>query len=196
MKSFKIPFSKGAKGLLWLPSEGVQFMSQELRARVYRGRSGEVEDLGIISRKMVTTEGVNYIKAAMQGGYSLNEPVFCLGGGSGAEAITDTFVSKFTGGSPITGLDSSANDLAFPDNEQDQAFVTPVLTVGTKTLILESNFDFVNHADASITELFFCFNRAYNNVQYLFDRSLFTAISVTATDKIKFTFTLMFSDGG
>jgi hypothetical protein len=192
MKTFKIPFSKGAKGLLWLPSEGIQLMTQELGAKVYRGKRSIVEDLGIISRKLVTTEGVNWIRKSMALYPSgLSVPVFCVGTGSGAEAITDNIALIIS--TWITGLDAGANNLVSLGGYAS-TFVAPTMTTGTKTLILESNFDFVGLGSLAITEQSFGFGAT--TLACCFDRSNFTAINVTAVDKIKFTYTLTFTDGG
>jgi hypothetical protein len=204
MKTFKIPFTKGAKGLLWLPNEGIQVMSMSLSMKVYHGRYNKVEDCGIISRKMVTTEGVNLIRDAMAGAApweagNLANPVFGLGTSTAqTEATTDTYAGKWVGGSPIQAFDATKNTL-FAITAYPTSFVVPTVSTGTKTLILESNFDFANSIapPLTVTENFFCFavNTYHTIITALFDRSLLSQ-PVTSSDKIKFTYTLTFTDGG
>jgi hypothetical protein len=197
MKTFNIPFTKGAKGLLWLPSEGIHIATQELRGKIYRGALGKTEDLGVLSRKLVTTEGVNWIRNTMGGVYYLYNISFVVGtnANSNPEGIANTLAE--VNATAITGFDFSRNILQ--DEGLDTGHVVPTKTTGVKTLALEANFDFYNMANQSVKECSMCFAGVYPGgltPMAVFDRSVFSAQNVTASDKLKFTYTLVFQDGG
>jgi hypothetical protein len=137
-------------------------------------------DLGIVSKRVVTTAGVNYMRDdfnAATGGadISLFKYHGC-GTGVVAENITDT------------ALGAECTTVLNPDSTRavgSQAGGTSKIyvTVGTLT------FD----AGAAITE-HGLFSAATTGT--LWDRSVFAAVNVVSGDSIQFTYSLTISDGG
>jgi hypothetical protein len=141
---------------------------------------GSSLDLGIVSKRVVTTAGVNYMRDdfnAATGGadISLFKYHGC-GTGAVAEAIGDT------------ALGAECTTVLNPDStravgSQSGASSKTYVTVGTLT------FD----GGAAITE-HGVFSAAAAGT--LWDRSVFAAVNVVAGDAIQFTYTLTISDGG
>lgn len=145
----------------------------ELRATVFRA-DGSVEELGVLSRRVVTTAGVNYMRddfnAATGSADITNINYHASGTGVVAEAIGDTALGTDSGVARATGTQSS------PASKQYRS-------VGTQTY--SSTLAITEHG---------IFTASSSGT--LWDRSVFSAINVASGDSIQFTYTLTISDGG
>jgi hypothetical protein len=141
----------------------------ELRAIVTRA-NGEVEDLGVLSRRVITTAGVNFIVDAHQNLVELELMNFhAMGTGSVAEAVGDTALG--------TEVETRTT------GTQSEPAANQYRTVGTITAT----------ATRAITEhgIF-----SASTVGVLFDRSVFTVINLANGDSIQFTYTCTYTSGG
>ena len=150
-----------------------------LHASVLRA-DGSIEHLGLLSTKVVTDAGVNYIRDDWNGGSNVidNFNFHGCGTGSTAEATTDTAL--------VTESTTALN----PDNTRATGTKSvpgtgQCRTVGTVT------FD----ASAAIQE-HGIFTQAATGGGTLLDRSVFSTINVASGDSIQFTYTLTLSSGG
>lgn len=146
--------------------------------RPYRG-GFKREDLGIVSRKVVTTAGVTYIIADIAGGASDSNlfKYHGLGTGTTAEAVGDTAL--------VTESTTALNPDSTRATGSQSASTNVYTTVGTLT------FD----ASAAITE-HGIFTQAATGGGTLLDRSVFTAVNVASGDSIQSTYTLTLNAGG
>jgi hypothetical protein len=141
----------------------------ELRAKVMRA-DGTLEDLGVLSRRVVTDAGVAYLVDAFQG---TTEPenfnYHASGTNSTAEAAGDTAL-----GTEVATRQSGT---------QSEPAVNQYRTVATIPYT----------ATLAITEhgIF-----SANAAGTLWDRSVFAAINVDNGDSIQFTYTLTVNSGG
>lgn len=153
----------------------------ELKAVVTRG--GKDVDLGVISRRVVTTAGVNYMRdtfAAHAGAADIqNFKYHGCGTGAVAENITDTAL-----GAESTTILTPASTRATGTQVNSTSAVYQ--TVGTLTF---------TGAGGAITE-HGIFSQAATGGGTLWDRSVFAAINVVSGDSITFTYTLTISAGG
>ena len=160
---------------LWLGTStrgrSVSF-SGEVAAKVIRC-SGRVVDLGTISRRVVTTAGVNFMRddfnAAAGAADITNFNFHDSGTGAVAEAIGDTTITA-AGPARVTGTQSA------PAAKQYRTVATISYTA---TLAITEHGVF-----------------SASTAGTLWDRSVFTAINVVTGDSIQFTYTLSISDGG
>lgn len=149
----------------------------QISARIIRAGGKEV-DLGIISRRIVTTAGVNYMRdnfnASTGGANIVNFNYHDSGTGAVAEAIGDTDLGTPAGPSTrATGTQSS------PASKQYRTVAT--ITYSSGLAITEHGI----------------FNQAARGAgSTLWDRSVFAAINVLNGDSIQFTYTLTINDGG
>jgi len=146
-------------------SEGRLVFHSSLSARVFR-RDGRVEDLGVISRKKVTTAYVNKLVDMLQGTNPAEVANFKYhdsGTGTNAENKTDTALQTPTGVAREVG------------SQTEGASGNVYKTVATITY--DGSYAVTEHGlfDAS-------------TVGTLMDRSVFSAISVGNGDKIEFTY--------
>jgi hypothetical protein len=147
----------------------------ELRAVLIRS-NGEEINLGLLSRRVVTTAGVNYMRddfnAATGGADITNFNFHDSGTGVGAEAIGDTTLGTQAGPTTrATGTQSS------PASKQYRSIGTIAYT---GTLAITEHGLFSQAAQGGT----------------LWDRSVFTAINVVNGDSIQFTYTLTINDNG
>lgn len=153
--------------------DGLVSYTGELRATVRRA-DGSVEDLGVLSRRVVTTAGVNYMRddfnAATGSADITNFNYHACGTGTTAEAIGDTALVTDSGVARVAGTQSA------PASKQYRSVATMSFT-----------------STLAITEhgLF-----SASTAGTLWDRSVFTAINVVSGDSIQFTYTLTINDGG
>jgi hypothetical protein len=157
---------------------GIAVFTSELRGKLIR-RNGAEHDLGVLSRRVVTNNGVGYIVDAFQNLVELeNMKYHGVGTGGTAEAAGDSAL--------VTESTTALN----PDSTRGTGTTTESAsnayqTVGTVT------FD----GSAAITE-HGIFSQAATGGGVLLDRSLFSAINVVSGDSIQFTYTLTFTAGG
>lgn len=140
-------------------------------AVVVRRADGTVEDLGVVSRRVVTNGGVGFIVDALQNLTELENLNFHdCGTGTTAEAAGDSALVTPYGGARATGTQSE------PASNQYR-------TVGT--ISFTSTLAITEHGLFSAS-----------SAGVLFDRSVFTAINVVNGDSIQFTYTLTVTAGG
>ncbi len=154
------------------PLLGIPHLVSELRIKVFRN-DGTVEDYGVVSRKVVTTVGVNFIAAAFLGTATLaNMNFHDSGTGTNAESIADTTLQTPYGGARASGVQTS------PGSGQYQSVATITYAGGF-----------------AITEwgIF-----SASSVGTLLDRFEFSAgaINVVSGNAIQATFIITFSAGG
>jgi len=144
-----------------------------LRLRVFR-RGGEVEDLGVVSRKCVTTAFVNLLVDALKDTTGLNFDQFKYhdsGTGTGDEAVGNT------------GLGTPCAEARDTGTQTEGATANIYKSVATHT-----------YADAFAITEHGLFN--VSTVGVLMDRSKFAAVNVVSGDKIEFSYTLSCTAGG
>lgn len=160
-------------GGLYVPKGWSAFvMAPELRARVIRPRGGlnASVDLGVVSRKVITTVGVNFLATAF---INTVEPEVInfhdSGTGAGAEAVGNTTITA-AGPSRVSGTQSNPSANVYRS-------VATISYTGTLAITEHGLFT----ASTSGT---------------LWDRSLFSAINVVNGDSIQFTYDLTLTAGG
>lgn len=157
---------------------GVPVMISVLRARV-KTASGEWIDYGILSTRVVTTAGVNFIVDAFQNLVELEILKYHgVGTGTTAEAAGDT--ALVTESTTVLNPDSTRAT----GSTVEGASANIYRTVGTVT------FD----GTAAITE-HGIFSQAATGGGTLLDRSVFSAINVVSGDSIQFTYELTLTAG-
>jgi hypothetical protein len=182
-RGFKVrnlPFrARGAKQeVLSLMKVGIL---SELSAVVLRGVSRtpsgsiidclSVEDLGILSRRMVTDAGVAFVAQAFTNTTEVETINFHDSGtGVGAEAVGNTTLGTPTGIARVSGTQSN------PAGGQYRSIATITYNAG---------FAITEHG---------LFSASTSGT--LLDRSVFAAINVVNTDAIQFTYTITFNSGG
>lgn len=144
-------------------------ITSQLEAKIIR-KDGTIEDLGIISRRVITTAGVNFIVACHQNTAELELINFhAMGTGSTAEAIGDTaLVTEVE--ARVSGVQSA------PAGNQYRSVATITATAGRS--IQEHGILSASSAGT------------------LFDRSIFSAVALTTGDSIQFTYTVTYTAGG
>jgi hypothetical protein len=158
---------------------GLLTMHGELRATLIRGDGSRVTsltprrrfNLGLLSRRVVTDAGVNFMVDAFQNTAEIENFNFHdAGTGVAAEAVGNTTLGTPWGGARATGT-------------QSEPAANQYRSVGTITF----------NAAFAITEhgLF-----SASSSGTLWDRSVFSAINVVNTDSIQFTYTLTVNSGG
>jgi hypothetical protein len=157
-----------------LPADGVRdvlealwrsvVIESELALVVMRGDTGAIEDYGVVSNRVVTTAGVNYIAADFNDGASdiSSFDYHGLGTGGGAEAVGDTtltteLTTEYTGNVRATGTASNPSANVYR-------------SVGTNTM---------DSGTPAVTEhgLF-----SASSAGTLLDRSLFSAINLVGAN--------------
>lgn len=143
----------------------------ELRA-VHIDRNGVRTDLGVLSRRVVTTTGVAWLATAFTNTVEAEALNYhdCGTGGT-AEAVGNTALTTPYGGSRAVGTQSTPGSTNIYRSVGTVSF--------TSTLAITEHGIFT--ASSSGT---------------MFDRSLFSAINVVNGDSIQFTFELTLPSGG
>jgi hypothetical protein len=144
-------------------------VNTELRIRVLRS-TGAIEDLGLVSRRVITDTGVAYLVDAMQ---NLTEPEnfnwHGSGTGAAAEAVGNTALGAEVG-TRVAGTQSE------PASNQYRT-VAPLNYTTTSAITEHGIFSAITTGT-------------------LLDRSVFSAINVVNGDSIQFTYTLTINSGG
>ena len=139
-----------------------------------------VEDYGVVSRKVVTTAGVNYIVDALQ---NLVEPenlkFHALGTGTNVEAVGDT------------ALQAELTTQYSPDNTR----ATGSLAEGASGNIFRSVGTNAVDAAAGVTE-HGLMSQAATGGGTLFDRSVFSVVNLASGDSLAATYEWSLSPGG
>jgi hypothetical protein len=143
-------------------------------------RGNETLDLGIISMRVVTDNGVYAIVDAFQNSTELeNFKYHALGVGTNSEAAANTALQ--------TELTTEyASDNTRPTGTVGEGATANIYrTVATNTL----------DGSAAVTE-HGIFNQASNAGGVLLDRSVFSAVNLASGDSLQTTYDLTFSSGG
>lgn len=163
---------------------GIATMYGELRALLIKGDTGERINYGVVSRRVVTTAGVTYMRDDFNNNAgSADITLFNYHGcgvGTGNEDVSDTAL----GTESTTALNP---DSTRATGTRSTPAANQFRTIGTLT------FD----ADAAVTE-HGIFTQAATGGGTLWDRSKFAAINVVGAngDSIQFTYTLTLTAGG
>lgn len=157
----------------------VTTITSELRAKVIRA-DGSIVDYGVLSRKVVTNNGVAFIVDAFDNTVELeNMNYHGAGTGTNSENASDSALQTES----TTALNPNSTRAT---GTQSQPSANIYRTVGTLT------FD----ADAAITE-HGVFSQPATGGGVLLDRSVFSAINVVGAngDSIQFTYSLTLTSG-
>jgi hypothetical protein len=150
-----------------------------LQAKILRG-DGRVEDYGLVSLRVVTTVGVNFIVDAFQNLTELEILKYHgIGTGAVAEAVGDTALG--------TELTTQYN----PDNTR----ATGTLAEGASANIFRSVGTNAVDATVAITEQGM-FSQAATGGGTLLDRSVFSALNLVSGDSLQTTYDFTISAGG
>lgn len=153
-------------------------LQSALRLRVIR-RDGSVEDLGLVGEKLITTVGVGFLVDAWQNSVELeNMKYHALGTGSTAEASGDTaliteLTTEYTGNVRATGTTTEG------------ASANIFRTVGTNTLDGTPGAALREHGIFSA-----------NAAGVLWDRTVYSAITLSSGDALESTYDATASAGG
>ena len=159
---------------------GIPTIIGTLRLRVLHG-DGRITDYGIVSRRVVTDDGVEFIVDAFQNSVELETMKYHgFGTGGGAEDATDSALT--------TELTT--------EYASDNTRPTGTTTEGASANIYETVATLAPDADVSITE-HGVFNQAANSGGVLLDRSLFGAVGLVAAngDTLEATYDLTLTSG-
>jgi hypothetical protein len=163
-----------ARGLTKLT--GIPTITSELAVQL--NRDGRRIDYGVVSRRVVTNNGVAFIVDAWQNSVELeNMKYHGCGTGTTAEAAGDSAL--------VTESTTALN----PDSTRATGTQTEP---GTNQLTSTGVVTFDN--SAAITE-HGLFSAATTGTGVLFDRSVFSAINVVSGDSISFAYTVTFTAG-
>lgn len=162
-----------AKFLTWFT--GIPTITSRLSAKLIR--NGKVYNLGPLGFKVVTTAGVGYIVDAWQGSVSLSAMKYhTCGTSSVAEAVSDT------------ALGAECTNVINPDSTRSAGSLSE-----SAYNILQTTANITFDGSASLRE-HGLLNASSGGV--LFDRTVFAAVPVIASDIMQFTYTCTFNSGG
>lgn len=150
-----------------------------LHAKVIRA-NGDEENYGLVSLRVVTTAGVNFIVDAFQNLVELETLKYHgIGTGTTAEAVGDTAL--------VTELTTQYN----PDNTR----ATGTLAEGAGANVFRSVGTNAVDATVAITEQGM-FSQAATGGGTLLDRSVFSALNLVSGDSLQTTYDFTVSSGG
>jgi hypothetical protein len=152
-------------------------LTSELRGKLIV-RNGHTHDLGILSYRVVTNNGVQFITDAFR---------------NSVEAEIMKYHGVGTGGTAEAAADSALVTESTTALNPDSTRATGSLAGSTNTYQTVGTVTF--DAGAAITE-HGLFSQAATGGGVLFDRSLFSAINVVSGDSIQFTYTVTLTAGG
>ena len=165
-----------ARGLTALT--GIPTITSELAVQVLR-RDGQRINYGVVSRRVVTNNGVAFIVDAWQNSVELeNMKYHGCGTGTTAEAAADS--ALVTESTTALNPDSTRATGTQTEPASNQLTSTGVVTFDNSAAITEHGL----------------FSAATTGTGVLFDRSVFSAINVVSGDSISFAYTVSFSSGG
>ena len=157
---------------------GIPTITSALKVRLFKA-DGQIVDYGVVSRRVVTNNGVGFIVTSWQNTTELeNMKYHGCGTGATAEAAGDSAL--------VTESTTALNpDSTRGTGTQTAPAANQLTSTGTVT------FD----ASAAITE-HGLFSQASTGGGVLWDRSVFSAINVVSGDSIQFAYTATFTAGG
>lgn len=141
--------------------------------------SGDELDFGLVSTRVVTTAGVNFIVDAFQ---NLVEPEIMRYHGIGTNSTAEAAADVALGAEVTTGLNPDSTRATGSLGEGAAANV--FRSVGTLTV--DATLAIVEHG---------LFSQAATGGGTLFDRSVFAAVNLVATDQIQTTYDGTFAAG-
>jgi hypothetical protein len=142
--------------------------------------TGRAIDYGVVSRRVITTAGVNFMVDAWQGSVEPETMKYHgCGTGTNAENSSDS------------ALQTECTTALNPDSTR----ATGTLAEGASANIFSSVGTLTFDASAAVTE-HGLFNQAATGGGTLWDRSVFSAINVASGDSIQFTYQATLSAGG
>ncbi len=157
---------------------GVPVILSQLRATV-RHADGSRVDYGVLSTRVVTTAGVNFLVDAWQNSVELEIMKYHgVGTGATAEAAADTAL--------VTESTTALN----PDNTRATGSLAEGATANVFRSIGTVTFD-----DAAAITEHGIFSQAATGGGTLWDRSVFAAVNVISGDSIQFTYDVTFTAG-
>lgn len=158
-------------------TDGEVFFQGELSATVIR-KNGKRIDLGVISRRVVTTAGVNYMRDDFNGATG------------GADITLLNFHDSGTGTNAEVIGDVDLQTPAGPSTRATGAQSSP----GSKQYLSQATITY--SGALAITEHGLFNQAARGGGSVLWDRSVFGVITVGVGDSILFKYTLNINDGG
>lgn len=171
-------FQRGFRRAALAKTLGIPTHFGSLFASLIRG-NGEVVDLGLLSLRVVTDNGVAFIADAFTNTVEAENMNFHgMGTGTTAEAAADTAL--------VTELTTEYNPNSTRATGTQTSPSNVYQTVGTNT---------IDSGTPAITE-HGIFSQAATGGGTLLDRSKFTAINLVSGDGIQFTYQLTFTSGG
>ena len=165
---------------LWDRIRSIVVVESSLEITLYRGRYSDgprVEHFGVVSRKLVTDNGVGLIVDALDNTTAdATVKYHGLGTGTNAEAAGDSalqteLTTEYTGDVRATGTFSQ------PSANISRSVATNTIDSGTPAVTEHGVF-------------------TANAAGILLDRSKFSAINMIATDALQTTYSLTFTSGG
>lgn len=163
-----------ARGLTKLT--GIPTITSELAVQLIR--DGRRIDYGVVSRRVVTNNGVAFIVDAWQNSVELeNMKYHGCGTGTTAEAAADS--ALVTESTTALNPDSTRATGTQSEPATNQLTSTGVVTFDNSAAITEHGL----------------FSAATTGTGVLFDRSVFSAINVVSGDSISFAYTVSFTAG-
>lgn len=177
VKNWKAWFRAFFEGMTTPSGNGLMTFQGTLAAQIVKP-NGKVRDLGVISKRVVTTAGANFMRDdfnAASGGADISNLNFHDSGtGTNAESIADT------------DLQTPAGPTTRATGTQSAPATNQYRSVGT--ISYSGTLAITEHG---------LFNQAARGAgSVLWDRSVFSAINVVSGDSIQFTYTLTINDGG
>ena len=170
---------RGVRPLAKAKKHNIPIMLGTLYAKILR-ENGERIDLGLISTRVVTTAGVNFIVDAFQNLTELeNLKYHGLGTGTNAEAAGDTT------------LQTELTTQLTPDSTRATGSTTEGATGNIYRTVATNTVD----AAVAITE-HGVFSQAATGGGTLLDRSVFSAVNLASGDSLQTTYELTFNSGG
>lgn len=171
--SLRYGMRRDASGGLYVPRGASLFvMAPVLSGKVIRQRRGirVTDDLGVLSRKVITTAGVNWLATAFINTVEAEAAnQHAMGTGAGAEAIGDTALTTEVE-SRVAGTQSNPSGNVYRT-------VATITATATRAVVEHGIFT----ASSGVT---------------LWDRSIFTVINLAIGDSIQFTYNLTLTAGG
>lgn len=170
---------RGVKAIRMAAKHKLPILHGSLFAKILRD-DGDVIDLGLISTRVVTTAGVNYIVDAFQNTTELeNLKYHGLGTGTNAEAAGDT------------ALQTELTTQLTPDSTRATGTTTEGASANIYRTVATNTVD----ATVAITE-HGIFSQAATGGGTLLDRSVFAAVNLGSGDSLQTTYELTFNSGG
>lgn len=141
-----------------------------LSIKVFNADGTLKRDYGVVGRRMVTTAGVNAIRDAFIGTFTISNMKFHeMGTGGTAEAVGDTAL--------VTAVETRSTGTQVSGGTGAYQSVATITATATRAITEHGVF-------------------SASTVGTLLDRTLFSVVNLANTESIQFTYTITFSAGG